>query len=207
MYIMQNDAPPTSRNPGRSNVSALPPLSAGTSFSAKANSTMPMGTLSRNIHGQLAKDRIHPPTGGPRIGATRAGQMVYAMAFINCGLVEARITIRRPTGTIMEPPRPCRTRDAVNIGIVRLMPQSADAIVKMRMAEANTLRSPKRVAVHPLSGMKMASVSRYAVMPTFTATADVPKLRAIVGNPVAMIVASRFSINSAPAASRATASA
>ncbi len=205
--MRQNDAPPTSRNPGRSNRSAVPSVSGGTSLSASANSTTPMGTFSRNIHGQLANDRIQPPTGGPRIGATSAGQMVYATAFMSCAFVEARITISLPTGTIMEPPSPCNTRDAVNIPSVWLTPQSADATVKMRMAEAKTRRSPKRVAVQPLSGMKIASVSRYAVMPTFTATADVPKLRAMVGRPVAMMVASRFSMNSAPAASRATASA
>ncbi len=70
-----------------------------------------------------------------------------------------RSTTRRPTGTIIEPPIPCRTRAAVNCHRRELKPQSMEESVNMAMARQNIVRAPKRSAIHPLMGMKTASVS------------------------------------------------
>jgi hypothetical protein len=65
----------------------------------------------------------------------------------------------RPTGTIMAPPMPCRTRAAVKEISPWDKPQSTDASVKITNALPNTVRDPKRSAIQPLMGMNTASVS------------------------------------------------
>ena len=49
-------------------------------------------------------------------GAISAGQVRKAMALISSALAVVRSTTSRPTGTIIAPPTPCRTRVEVSIG-------------------------------------------------------------------------------------------
>ena len=77
---------------------------------------MPSGTLIRKIHRQEAYVLRMPPSAGAITGATRAGQVRYAMALTSSDLAVVRSTTSRPTGTIIAPPTPCSTRVPVSIG-------------------------------------------------------------------------------------------
>jgi hypothetical protein len=78
------------------------------------------------------------------------------MARTNSDLANVRTTVKRPTGTIIDPPQPWRMRQATSRWMLLDMPQRNDPRVKMPIAEANTRRVPKRSAIHPLIGMKTA---------------------------------------------------
>ncbi len=78
------------------------------------------------------------------------------MARTSSDFANVRTTVRRPTGTIMAPPQPCRMRKATRTWMLLEMPQRNEPSVKMPMAEANTSRVPKRSAIQPLMGMKTA---------------------------------------------------
>ena len=67
------------------------------------------------------------------------------------------------------------------------------------MAARNTLRAPKRSAVQPLAGMKIASDKRYDVTASLSASGLAPISAAIAGSDVAMTVKSMFSMNKATA--------
>ena len=69
-------------------------------------------------------------------------------------------TIRRPTGTIMAPPKPCKIREATSSGSDCDSPQNTEPVVKIRIAVRKTVRAPNRSAIHPLIGMKTARLSR-----------------------------------------------
>ena len=69
-------------------------------------------------------------------------------------------TTIRPTGTIIAPPAPWRTRSATSSASVELSAQPSEARVKTVMADRKTGRGPKRTVIQPLSGMRTASVSR-----------------------------------------------
>ncbi len=102
---------------------------------------------------------MKPPSGGPSTGAARPGQVRVVIARIMSFLSIERSTTRRPTGTIMAPPMPWRTRARVKVSRLSLSPHRIEAPVKMMMALANTRRLPNRSAIQPLSGMRMAKVS------------------------------------------------
>ncbi len=82
-----------------------------------------------------------------------------AIAAISRSFGISRRTTRRPTGTIIAPPMPCRTRTATKTGRVVESAQSSEAKVKRTMAAQNTRRAPKRSAAQPLIGMKTPRVS------------------------------------------------
>ena len=65
----------------------------------------------------------------------------------------------RPTGIIMAPPAPCRTRQATSISMLVDRPHSTEPRVKRPIAEAKTRRVPNRSAIQPLIGMKTARLS------------------------------------------------
>ncbi len=102
---------------------------------------------------------MKPPAVGPSIGPTSAGMATKLMAWISSDLGKLRTSVRRPTGTIMAPPQPCRTRQATSRWMLLISPHSSEPSVKMPMAEANTRRVPKRSAIQPLTGMKTARLS------------------------------------------------
>jgi hypothetical protein len=71
-----------------------------------------------------------------------------------------RISTMRPTGVIMAPPMPCATR-AMTKPVSELdSAQPIEPIMNTAMAARNTVRAPKRSAVQPLAGMKIASDRR-----------------------------------------------
>src|SRR5215468_861476 len=120
-----------------------------------------------------------------------------------CCFSVLRSTISRPTGTIMAPPIPCRTRAAVNCQSVPLAAHSTEESVNVTIAQANTVRAPNRSVTQPLAGMNTATVSRYADIPMLRSTAATPNDCAIWGSAVAITVPSSCSMNNAPATSRA----
>ena len=94
---------------------------------------------------------------GPSMGPIRAGMETKLMARTSSDLAKVRTSVRRPTGTIMAPPQPCRMRQATRMWMLVERPQSREPRVKMPMAAAKTRRVPKRSAIQPLMGMKTAS--------------------------------------------------
>ena len=71
-----------------------------------------------------------------------------------------RATISRPTGTIIAPPMPCRKRATTKPSSVETVVQATDPAMKTRTADANTRRAPKRSAIQPEGGMKIARLIR-----------------------------------------------
>ena len=71
-----------------------------------------------------------------------------------------RTMMRRPTGVIIAPPMPCTMRAITNSVSECDSAQPIEPSTNTAMATRNTLRAPKRSAVQPLAGMKMASESR-----------------------------------------------
>ncbi len=85
---------------------------------------------------------MNPPSGGPSTGAISPGQVIYEMDRIKSFFSVMRKTTNRPTGTIMAPPIPCKTRAAVNCVSVLLTPQIIEASVNNPIAEENTVARP-----------------------------------------------------------------
>ena len=151
------------------------------------------------IQGQEKWSTMNPPTGGPTTGPISAGADSHAMAATSSDFAAVRSSSRRPTGTIMAPPMPCRMRAPTRNGSVSARPHSTEPKVNTRIAARNTVRAPKRSAIHPLMGMNTARLSRYDVRATFIRTGSSPNARAMVGNAVEITVLSRFCMNSAQA--------
>ena len=81
------------------------------------------------------------------------------MARTSSDLAVVRSTTSRPTGTIIAPPTPCRTRVATSVGRSTAAAQPSEARVKMAMAIMKIRRAPNRSASQPLIGMNTARVS------------------------------------------------
>ena len=103
---------------------------------------------------------MKPPTGGPSTGPISAGVVTQAMALTSSRLLMLRTSTIRPTGVIMAPPMPCTMR-AITKSVRELeSAQPIEPSTNTAMAARNTVRAPKRSAVQPLAGMKIASESR-----------------------------------------------
>ncbi len=103
---------------------------------------------------------MKPPRGGPISGPISAGVVSQAIrSTISC-FGALRSTTSRPTGVIIAPPSPCRTRASTNPSSELDSPQAIEPAVKTAMALANTVRAPKRSAAQPLTGMKTARLRR-----------------------------------------------
>ena len=111
----------------------------------------------------------------------------------------ARISTRRATGVIIEPPMPCRNRETTKVGSELEKAQAIEPITKMAMATRKMLVAPNRSAIQPLMGMKMASDTKYEVRASFRAIGLVPMSVAMAGRDVAITVESMFSMNRATA--------
>src|SRR5215212_1462127 len=145
---------------------------------------------------------MKPPSGGPITGPTSAGTVTQAIALTSALLSIERSSTRRPTGVIIAPPMPCTIR-AITKWVTEV--DSAHPIepaMKTATARLNTIRAPKRSAVHPLAGIKTASDNRYDVIASFRVSGLVPMSAAIAGSEVAMTVESMFSMNRAVATMR-----
>ncbi len=93
---------------------------------------------------------------GPSMGPIKPGMATNVMARMSSDLANVRTSVKRPTGTIMAPPQPCRMRQATSTWMLLEMPQRNEPIVKSPIADANTRRVPNRSATQPLIGMKTA---------------------------------------------------
>ena len=72
-------------------------------------------------------------------------------------------------------------------------------MVNTAIALKNTVFEPKRSAIQPLAGMKIASVSRYADMPMLKLTGLSWNVCAICGSAVAITLPSSISMKKAQA--------
>jgi hypothetical protein len=107
-----------------------------------------------------------------------------------------RSSTRRPTGTIIAPPMPCRKRAATNAASVPDTAHNSDPATNTTMALANTVREPMRSATQPLIGMNTARPTRYEVSASLSASGLSPISAAIAGSEVAITVESMFSMKS-----------
>ena len=103
---------------------------------------------------------MKPPSGGPQIGPISAGMVTSDMALRRFLLSMLRTMMRRPTGVIIAPPMPWKMRAATNSSSECEAAQPIEPRTNIPIAARNTLRAPKRSAVQPLAGMKIASDSR-----------------------------------------------
>src|SRR5882724_11814963 len=140
---------------------------------------------------------MNPPIGGPTTGPNTAGTVRYDIAVTRSDLATVFRTIRRPTGTIIAPPKPCKIRAAINCGSDCDSPQRTEPIVKITIAARKTVRAPNRSAIQPLTGMKTARLSRYEVIARLSLIGSSPSDLAIAGSAVEMTVASSISMKSA----------
>ena len=74
---------------------------------------------------------MNPPSSGPSTGPTSAGTVSQARAETRSDFAVVRSTIRRPTGTIIEPPIPWTIRAATISGIELDRPQRIDPVTKV----------------------------------------------------------------------------
>jgi hypothetical protein len=175
----------------------------GMSLNATARATMPSGMLMRNSQRQLAWVTMSPPASGAMTGATSPGHTMKAISRMMSCLSAFMSTVNRPTGTIIAPPTPCRTRSATSSPRLVLVAHSNDATVKITMAARNTFLAPSRAASHPLSGISTASVIRYAVITSPTWAEATCRSAPIRGAAVVTMVPSRFSMKKQLATSKA----
>jgi hypothetical protein len=103
---------------------------------------------------------MKPPSGGPRIGPISAGTVSHAIALTSSALATERSSTRRPTGTIIAPPMPWRTRASTKPGSEPAKLQSTEPSMKTRIASRNTRLAPNRSAAQPLIGMNTARLNR-----------------------------------------------
>ncbi len=119
-----------------------------------------MGRLIQNTARQPNASVSSPPSGGPAMGPSIAGMVSQAIAVSSSSLRTRRRMSRRPTGTIIAPPKPWRMRAATSSGSDGARPHSADAEAKIAMAATKTRFAPQRSAIQPLTGMNTASATR-----------------------------------------------
>ena len=170
---------------------------------ANTNAITPSGMLMRKIQRQLAYSVSRPPASGAITGATSAGQTMNAIVRRSSLFGVSASTTRRPTGTIIAPPTPCRTRITTSSARLVLSAQPSDASVKSTIAVRKIRRAPNRIVSQPLTGIRTASVTRYAVMMSAVDVTGTWSDSAIFGVAVRTIVASRISMKKHPATSRA----
>jgi hypothetical protein len=72
----------------------------------------------------------------------------------------ARNNMAVPTGVIIPPPTPWRTRNRTSSQRPEACPQSADATVKTAIANRNVRLVPKRSPIQPEAGIHTARLSR-----------------------------------------------
>ena len=151
---------PITASPRQSSGAGLETPPPRISLNDNKNPIMPSGMLTMKIHRQEATVATAPPRIGATTGAARAGQVSHAIAWTRSPFSLDRNTRRRPTGTIKAPPIPCTTRIATSIGSDTLAAHPTDARVNTAIAAMKTRRVPNRSAIHPLTGMRTATVTR-----------------------------------------------
>ncbi len=103
---------------------------------------------------------MRPPIGGPRIGPIKAGTRYQFIADTMSCLSTLRRSTRRPTGIIIAPPAPCKSRARTSIVKLGAWAHRTEPPVKIAIAEKNTVRAPNLSARLPLAGMRTARLKR-----------------------------------------------
>ena len=85
-----------------------------------------MGTLTKKIQRHDTLETMAPPMTGPRIGPSRVGIPMTAMTRFILSGPAVRAMIAWPTGMIMPPPKPWRTRNAMRAVADQARPQSTE---------------------------------------------------------------------------------
>ena len=94
------------------------------------------------------------------MGPTTAGISTQLVAWIRSRFSTLRISTSRPTGIIRAPPTPSKKRAITRKVTLGALAQEMDPSRKMMMAVRNTVRAPKRSAMRPDTGMKIARLIR-----------------------------------------------
>ena len=103
---------------------------------------------------------MNPPSGGPSTGPISAGMVSQAIARTRSAFAVARSRTRRPTGTIIAPPRPCSVRASTSCHTEVVKPHRMEPSTNTPIASRNTRRAPNRSATQPLIGMNTARLNR-----------------------------------------------
>jgi hypothetical protein len=85
---------------------------------------------------------MKPPTGGPSTGPSSAGTVSQAMAATSSCLAAVRSRTSRPTGTIIAPPMPWRTRAPTRKASESARPHRIEPMVNTAIAARKTVRVP-----------------------------------------------------------------
>ena len=88
------------------------------------------------------------------------GMMRTVEALARRSGAKARNSIAVPTGVIIPPPTPCRTRNAISSLRLWAWPHSAEATVKVPMAKRNVCLVPTLSPIQPEAGIHTARLSR-----------------------------------------------
>lgn len=94
------------------------------------------------------------------MGPIMAGMVSQAMARTRSTFDTERSSTRRPTGTIIAPPMPCRMRASTRCQIEVEKPHRIEPMTNTAIASRKTLRAPNRSATQPLIGMNTARANR-----------------------------------------------
>ena len=121
---------------------------------------MPMGRLTKNTHRHDRSVTSRPPSTGPSAGATAVGTVRMLEARTRSSGGNVRNSMAMPTGIIMPPPTPCRTRKKTNSERLSAVPHSTDAPVKTATAKSRIRLDPNRSPIHPAAGMNTARLTR-----------------------------------------------
>ena len=102
---------------------------------------------------------MRPPRVGPKMGARIIGMPMMDMIRPSRAGPAARVSIIVPTGMIMPPPMPCRTRKMTSVSVDHARPDRAEPSVKRTTEATHRRLAPKRPAAQPETGITAASAS------------------------------------------------
>ena len=123
------------------------------------SAAIPIGRLMKKIQRHEAASTSQPPRIGPMIGPSSIGTPMIAITRpTRCGPA-ARVRIVMPSGMIMPPPKPCRTRKKISDSELQASPDSIEPITNRKIEVMYRRLVPKRSAAQPVSGMTVASAS------------------------------------------------
>ena len=136
----------------------------------------------------------HPPSTGPRIGATTMPRPQKPMALPrSCG-GKASSSTACESGCIAPPVAPCSRRNATSSGRFGARPQSSDEIVNPATDVISSRLRPKWLASQPVSGSTIALATRYDVSTHVDSSIVADRLPAMCGSDTLTTVVSSTSM-------------
>ena len=153
-----------------------------------------IGRLTKKIQRQLAASTIAPPITGPAMGASSIGMPT---TLITRPMRRGPAACRRivwPTGMISPAPAPWMTRAAISDSIDVAAPARHEPTVKRASDAIQARFVPKRALAQPLSGIVLASASRYAVRTHWIVVIEAWKSPPRLGIATLTMVASRIAM-------------